>query len=279
MDLPTISAASRVLVGALLLVAGIGKLLDAHAASTVEGTALRGLLPRTQAGNLWRILGGLEGGFGILGLLPLGPSGIGILLLSGLALAYSTWAWRWRPDKSCGCLGAASSHKSGLTTLARSALLLALAAIGLALATPWWNKLAQPTFWLSLLIGSVAFAVLSPEVRHLRIPQRRTKCLRGHAATRRVATSLPNSQAWQELAGSILQPEPVATWNKECVAFLAFPAWTPLGAALAVFAVGLQPGANLIRGTLIDHKGQLLGPMAGGEVFWTAKGERSPQLS
>jgi hypothetical protein len=259
MDANSIAAigdACYVLLALILVVAGAAKVLDGHAARTIESVALGDVVPTRHRGGVWRLLGLIEICAALVAASVLSLPRVSVVVLCMLAVAYSLWAWHWRPRRPCGCFGSASREAAGPRSVARAASLLVFAAVGLGSHAPLWEAVLDSSFWMTLGIASLLFIALSPE---LRVPTpRASACLRGHAADRRVALALPASQAWHRLAAVITERNPSATWHASCVAFVAFPAEVAGQSAFAVFAVGLRGTDDGIRGALVDSRGDML---------------------
>src|ERR1700682_1024220 len=96
----TIGVASRVVLALVFVVAGATKLADPRAPTTVERVALRDLLPATHRATSWRLIGVIEILTALLALSPIGSARVWLILVSAGALAYATWAWRWRSQKA-----------------------------------------------------------------------------------------------------------------------------------------------------------------------------------
>jgi uncharacterized membrane protein YphA (DoxX/SURF4 family) len=256
-DLSRVGAACRLVLAAIFLVAGLAKVVDKRAGTTVERAALRDLLPPAHRVTIWRLVGAIEVGGALLAISPVEPAPYLILCMCAVALAYAAWAWRWRPQRPCGCFGSASRAPADARTVARSIFMLVLASEALASHATWWEATAHPLFWLTAASSAMVFLALSPDLRALaRRPA--SRCLHGHAANRRVAQTLPGSEAWRRLSSVIGERTPIATWTDQCVAFLAFNARVADQPAFAVFAVGLRGMSPPIRGTIVDARGNML---------------------
>jgi hypothetical protein len=237
-----------VVVGLIATGAAIAKLTDRTPARTVTRTALARLIRgRRSLLVLWYGLAGAELVAGLLACsrtagrwsaLPVGT------LMAG-ALAYSSWALYAAPDASCGCLGHVSSDKVTRVGLARTTILLALAALG-ASSPATWNGMTKRDVVLIVVTGIAELTLamgLFPEIRsHFR--PRPEPCETRQEPIAQTLARLRAGKLWGAVAQHLEAPEPSDSWRQACWRYITFPATYRGDPAIAVFVVRIAGTAR-----------------------------------
>ncbi|GLX01357.1 MauE/DoxX family redox-associated membrane protein [Microtetraspora sp. NBRC 16547] len=168
---------------------------------------------------------------------------------------------RRRPDVGCGCFGEVSSAPVGLRSVARAAVLTAMAVVvamadvGPAdvLSGASWTAAAWAAGGLALLLS------LSPEIeetfsrlRH-RAPCEQRPMPADHALSR-----LRASTAWRAHAGELESDEPHDSWRELCWRFFVFPG---RGGTEVVFAVYLSGRRPAVRVAVVGQDGNPVEPL------------------
>ncbi|WP_433220725.1 MauE/DoxX family redox-associated membrane protein [Microtetraspora malaysiensis] len=187
-------------------------------------------------------------------------------LLTVALFAISTYVlWdlrRRRPDVGCGCFGEVSSAPVGLRSLARTAVLTAMAAavavadVGVAdlIAGVSWTAAAWAAGYLALLLA------LSPEVEEIVSRLRhRAPCEERPAPPGRALSRLRSSAAWRTHVAALESVEPYDSWRELCWRFFVFPGQ---GGAEVVFAVYLSGRRPTIRVAVVGQDGNPVEPLA-----------------
>lgn len=262
----TLGTAALPLLCSLLLLGGLGKL------ATVEGEEDPGRLTRLGPAVLvperWRKPVMVACAYGELALAP-------ALLLWGSPLprwgtvlfftiaTYVLWDLRRRrPDVGCGCFGEMSATPVGLRSIARCAVLTALAlalaltepvsASGLELLAGWTGAT-----WAWAAAGLVLLLLLSPEVEELAARlHRHVPCEQRQVPAERTLAHLMSSTAWQAHRPLLVAEEPSDSWRELCWRFFVYPGRNADGEPVdVVFAVHLEGRRPPVRSAVVPADG------------------------
>ncbi|MFI6266540.1 MauE/DoxX family redox-associated membrane protein [Micromonospora sp. NPDC051006] len=258
-----IAALQPLVVGMVLLWSARVKLLNRHAAATVERSVLPRLLGQRRALPAYRLLGGVELTLGALLLLPpvLRLEAVAATVLAVGFLGYLGYARRAAPTSSCGCLSAQATPISG-RSLIRAGVLAAAGGLGTLATGGWLAALSgRPVAGAAVLLVELSAVVaLSPELdrawllplRQLRV--RLTHPLRGGSGVPLLASvqQLQLSEAYRRVA-PLLRSDVREHWDDGGWRFVGHAARYQGRAVTAVFAVPLvEPAPESVRVAVVD---------------------------
>ncbi|GGT02455.1 hypothetical protein GCM10010156_70520 [Planobispora rosea] len=190
---------------------------------------------------------------------------------------YVLWELRRRrPDAGCGCFGDVSAVPVGFRSLARTAVLTAMAA-GTVWAGPvsGWSVLAGISWItaLAMVIGLLLIAALSPEIEEIASRLRyRAPCENRPSDPAKAESLLRASTVWQSHAWLLARAEPVDSWRELCWRFFVYPgihpglrAGGPGEPVDVVFAIRLSGRRPAVRVAVVDAAGRTVGIESPGE--------------
>ncbi|UYM05070.1 MauE/DoxX family redox-associated membrane protein [Solicola gregarius] len=256
---------TELVVGLVLVWAGVGKMADPHMAGRARRSALPRLVGESRAPAAYRATGLIELVVGAALLLP--PfwwlEGVASTVLTMAFLGYLTYARRSDPESSCGCLGSAEAPVSA-RSIARGVLLVA-ASVATALAGDGWTTPMRERPWSTVglvLLGLAVIVALSPELdRRWLLPLRRMRVRLTHplaTAPKHVPIDstvhrVMRSSAYRAVGASI-RSDVLEQWDADGWRFVTYAAVRDDTSVTAVFAVPLTSGpADSVRVALVDE--------------------------
>lgn len=263
-----VAGVQPLLVGAILLWAGMPKLLSSGVAETVGSSALTLLLNgEKRAVVTYRVTGIMEIGVAALLLLPpfwKWEMGLAVAL-AGAFVAYLLYSHKVAPERPCGCLGGFGSEVAiswrGLT---RAGLLVLFGVLGLMAQSFWFAALAFGAPWsFGIIVLEMALLlILSPELDKVwtrytrralwRLRARRIDYASAEAPFEKTLRRLKGSEPFGTLSG-ILRSGPRDWWREGAWSFLSFDAEYEGSIATAVFAVPVREDPDWIRAAVVNE--------------------------
>jgi hypothetical protein len=161
---------------------------------------------------------------------------------------YVLWDLRKRrPDAGCGCFGDVSVAPVGLRSIARSAVLTAMAVL---VALERVTGADLPALWSGTVAAWIAgyaalLLLLSPEVEELIDRVRyRAPCEQRRIPPGRALSRLKASAAWRAHRPMLAAEEPSDMWRELCWRFFTFPAKDGSEVVFAVYLSGRRPAVK-----------------------------------
>lgn len=259
-------ALQPLLIGAVLIWAGFGKVYGRLAEARARRSALPRLVGDQRALGAYRMTGRLELLVGAALLLP--PwwlvDGVAASLLGLGFVGYLGYARVAAPDASCGCLGSAALPVSWRSIARAVALLVASASIVTADAG-WPEALLEERALAGAIVAAelAVFVGLSPELdRWWLVPLRRAYVRLTHPLAGAASTEIPLAASVQQLQRSpayrgvagLLRSDVRDHWDDGDWRILCFTAAHGNGSALAVFAIPRgQYDPEAVRVAIVDE--------------------------
>lgn len=258
-------AALQLVIGPVLVWAGVGKLASRLSAARALRSALPRLVGETRAPLAYRMTGLVELLVGGALLVP--PfwrlDAVAALVLTGSFVGYLVYARRSAPDSSCGCLGSAEVPVSS-RSIARGIVLVTASGAMLFSATDWTTVVREspwPTA-VVVLLGLAAIVALSPELDRLwllrlrRIRVRLTHPLAAtppHIPLNSTEQRLLRSPAYRAV-GSVVRSDVIEHWDDGDWRFVTYAGVHNDQRVTAVFAVPLSTAdPDTVRVALVDE--------------------------
>lgn len=263
-----LAAGQPALVGAVLLWAGLVKLLGRRAAAVARRSALSRLVGKERVVPAFRLVGSVELVLGGLLLAPpVSTAEAGAATVLGVGfLGYLGYARRVAPDSSCGCLSDKPTPVRW-RGIVRAAVLVAASGFALTADTRWFDAVRdRPAVATgALAVEALAVLGLSAELDgYWLLPLRRLRVrlshpLRGTAGSGfdvpvlSSVQQLTNSPAYQAV-GAALRSDLLDTWDEGEWRILNYSASHHDRPATAVFAVPrLRYEPTAVRAVLVDE--------------------------
>lgn len=278
-DLAALAAGVAVWPGVYLLAGGCAKAFDPPRG---RDTIVTRVLPRwAPVLAAWWTLAGVELGIGALVVSDVAtpvPECAAAAVLAVAALG-AGWGLRHAPDAGCGCFGARSVTQVSTLTVARAALLSALALASALVGQGWTHVLARPGAALVCLALGVALWRVTPELREVvwRLGSLRSAyagtvgrlrdaaCARREVSVERLVAQLRASALWNEAQRFLSQDAPSEHWQEGCRGYLCYPASFEGDAVTAVFTLYVGRGGGASGVAFVDEESR--------RVFATIAGE------
>lgn len=250
------------LVGAVLVLAGLSKFVGGASLIVAARSAFSLVVPRPMLPWAWRALGAIELLFGVLVLTLSGSRWVLGVAAAQFATvgAYAVWARHTAPERPCGCLGLASMSPITKRTIARAMILMIAAAGAATLGVPWLNGLQTLEGWAVIAGELCVLGYLSPEV-HSFLPRglvrgKAPDCIAGNIPLEVIVAHVKKSAAWREIHTYLTRAELREYWYGGCRAFLYFSAAYTGHPATATFIVQVEQRRLQVRGALLDDSTQ-----------------------
>ncbi|HEX6475894.1 MAG TPA: MauE/DoxX family redox-associated membrane protein [Acidimicrobiales bacterium] len=273
----SLASAQGLVVGLVLVVAGLAKLPAGALRDLVRSSALTALAGSAQRSRrAWRVVTLAELGVGVCVLSlpgwrwPLVAAAV--LLSSGLVyIAVGHWA---RPGSPCGCFGRLSRAAPWWQSLLRTGLLLGCCVVALVTGGGWTTAGGGWGIWALVAVELIALVVVSPERQGLARAAgrwiRRSQwtierwrigedCAKAEGPPSRETRWLPETALWGRVSDYVRADEASDVWRDGCWEFATFPGRYDGAQATVVFGIPLDPFIRTRTVAVVDeHEGSVL---------------------
>jgi hypothetical protein len=275
--LAPLASAQGLVIGLVLVVAGLVKLPAGTARELVRSSALTTLVGSAHRSRLaWRVVALTELGVGLCVLVLAGRAWplVAAAALLAFGLVYIAIGHRARPGSPCGCFGRLSTGAPWWQSFLRTGLLLGCCLVALGAGDGWTAAGAGPGVGALVTVELLALVLVSPE-RHELVGAaagwiRRSQwtlerwrmgedCANAAGPPAPETRWLSETALWGRVSGYVSAGEASEIWRQGCWEFATFPGRYEGAQATVVFGIPLDPFVRTRTVAVVDeHEGSVL---------------------
>ncbi len=268
----SLASAQAVVIGLVLVVAGVAKLPAGTLKELVRSSALTALVGSPTRSRLaWRVVALTELAIGLCVLVLPGRAWplAGAAVLLGSGLVYIAVGRRARPGSPCGCFGRLSRAGVWWQSILRTGLLLGACLVALAAGEGWTTAGWRTGVWTLVAVELVALVLVSPErnefapvaggwVRRARWTLARWRlgedCAKAAGPPAPETEWLSETPLWGRVSSYLRADRASDVWREGCWEFATFPGSYHGAQATVVFGIPLDPFVRTRTVAVVDEQ-------------------------